>query len=164
MKLFSYALVGLSVLGLVGCKPATPARSAVTDGGHDAILASMETAMNHAGHVCSVKESGLLCDANVKGKLMFVLVVLDTPIRRVSIVVISKMKVPCQDALPRFNQLNRHVDTVTVSCDKEAFGAVGSLPIPTNGLTADDITKFTDTWLFTFLTAANSYALLEVIE
>jgi hypothetical protein len=159
------SLLALPALALIACKPGTPARSVVTEGSRDQVLTAIEPAMRAAGHVCTQKETGLLCDANVKGKLMFVLVVLDTPIRRVSIVVFSKMKGTCEDALPRFNEVNRHVDMVTVSCTKEgAFGAVGSLPIPQNGLTGEDVSKFTDTWMFTFLTAVNSYQLLDVIE
>ena len=162
MKLLPLAFAAVS---LIACKPSGPAKAPVTEGSRDQILTAIEPAMRAAGHVCVQKESGLLCDANVKGKLMFVIVVLDTPIRRVGIVVISKMKAPCEDALPRFNELNRHVDTVTVTCTKEGgFGAVGSMPIPQNGLTAEDVSKFADTWLFTFLTAVNSYALLDVIE
>lgn len=147
------------------CKPAAPARTAATDGDHESVLNALEPALAKGGHSCVRKETGLLCDANAKGKLMFVVVLLDQPVRRVGIVVISKMKVPCSEALPRFNELNRHVDIVTVTCTKEGgFGAIGAMPIPSAGLTGEDVAKFADTWLFTFMTAVNSYALLEVIE
>ncbi len=147
------------------CKPATPARSSVTDGDPSTVLSSLEPALNRVGHKCVPKEKGLLCDSGVKGKLTFVVVVLDTPVRRLGVVVISQMKVPCAEALPRFNEVNRSVDIVSVTCNKDGgFGAVGYMPIPNAGLAAEDVTHFVDTWLQTFLGAVRTYSLLDVIE
>lgn len=158
------ALAVLVASSAVACKPAAPARS-VTDGDQSSVLAAIEPAMNKAGHSCVVKEKGLLCDAGVKGKLTFVLVVLDAPVRRIGIVVISKMKMPCQEALAGFNEVNRHVDIVNATCGKDGdFGAVGYMPIPAAGLTGEDVSHFSDIWLQSFLGAVKQYNLLEAIE
>jgi hypothetical protein len=164
MRTFPLAAALVVASTVFACKPATPARS-VTDGDQSTVIASLEPILNRAGHRCVPKEKGLLCDQGVKGKLTFVVVVMDIPIRRLGVVVISRMKVPCEDALPRFNESNRSIDVVTVTCNKDGgFGAVGSLPIPAAGLAAEDVTHFVDTWLVTFLGAVKNYALLEVIE
>lgn len=164
MRLLPLGSLLVAASSLLACKPATPARS-VTDGDQATVIASLEAPLNRAGHRCVPKEKGLLCDAGVKGKLTFVVVVLDTPIRRLGVVVISRTKVPCEEALPRFNEVNRSVDVVSVTCNKDGgFGAVGYMAIPNAGLAAEDVTHFVDTWLQTFLGAVRTYSLLDVIE
>lgn len=160
--MWKLALLGSVALSFaLGCKGAPP--PAVPHGGpEDAILEGARDALVAAGHECQLEDKGVLCD---KGGLMFVVVTTDRPVRQLGIVVISKMKVPCDDALPLFNKVNREVDIMKLHCDdKGTFVALGTHPIPDAGLAKPDVARWTRGFLAMFVAAVKEYGLADAIR
>ncbi len=154
-------LGSLALAFAVGCKNAPPP-AVPSAASEDAILRGARDALVGAGHTCQLEEKGVLCD---KDRLMFVVVTTDRPVRQLGIVILSKLKVPCESALPLLNKVNREVDAVKMHCDDEGrFIALGTHPIPDAGLTAPDVVRWTQGFLGIFVAAVKEYDLAATIH
>jgi hypothetical protein len=130
-----------------------------TPAGHKQVADALQA----AGHQCDESPKAIACDAKKEGVFTFAIVFADNP-HRLVIVVPSTLKVPCEQAAPRFNALNHEFETVTLSCENANFAAAGVLFVPKAGLTESDINAFVSPWLVQLATIIRANKLDEIVK
>jgi hypothetical protein len=168
-RLFFVLLSAMTVLACGGGMQApampSPAPSASTVMGEDTLAGHQQVmdALKLGGHDCENSAKAIACDAKKQGAFTFAIVQADNP-RRLVIVVPSQLKVPCEEAAPRFNALNHEFETVTLSCENGDFAAAGVVFVPKAGLTATDVNNFVAPWLAQLATIIRANKLDEIVK
>ena len=130
-----------------------------TPTGHQQVI----DALKIGGHDCENSAKAVACDAKKQGAFTFAVVQAESP-RRLVVVVPSTLKVPCEQAAPRFNALNHEFETVTLSCENNDFAAAGVLFVPKAGLTPSDVNAFVSPWLVQLATIIRANKLDEIVK
>ncbi|MEO8877686.1 MAG: hypothetical protein ABI461_18985 [Polyangiaceae bacterium] len=130
-----------------------------TPAGHQELIAALQK----SGHQCKDAGKAVACDAEKEHSFTFAAAFAESP-HRLVFVVPSVMKVPCEQAAPRFNALNHEFDTVTLTCEGNDFAAAGVLVIPKAGITASDVTEYVDPWLQELATIIQANHLEEIVK
>lgn len=167
---------GILLCGAAGCGGNTPpaataaGTTSAAAGGGGLLISGDETKTHRQvidalgpKHDCVDNPKGIACDAKKENAFTFAVAFADSP-RRAVFVIPSKMKVPCEQAAPRFNALNRQFETVTLTCEGDGFAAVGVLMIPEAGLSAKDISSYADGWLTQVATVFVANHLGEIVN
>ncbi len=127
--------------------------------GHKQLIDALQT----AGHQCEDSPKAVACDARKEGVFTFAVVFAEGP-RRLVFVVPSTLKVPCEEAAPRFNALNHEFETVTLTCENSEFAAAGVLYIPKAGLAPADVNAFLSPWLVQLATIIRANKLDQIVK
>jgi hypothetical protein len=159
------APVLISCGGSVQAPAASPAASANMVMGDDTAAGHKQVidALTLGGHDCENSAKAIACDAKKQGAFTFAVVQAENP-RRLVLVVPSTLKVPCEQAAPRFNALNHEFETVTLSCENNDFAAAGVLFVPKAGLTPGDVNAFVAPWLVQLATIIRANKLDEIVK
>ena len=130
-----------------------------TPAGHKQLIDTLAK----TGHKCEDAGKAVACDAKKEHAFTFAAAFAESP-HRVVFVVPSAMKVPCEQAAPRFNALNHEFDTVTLTCENNDFAAAGVLVVPKAGFAPTEVTDYVDPWLAQLATIIQANHLEEIVK